>query len=99
MTAKQVIKAKEKAKIATKNAPKWHFPLEKKNFYVIGIGIGVIILGYLLMATGIGNQPAIPHGRWDNIWSVNIAPIVLVIGYCIIIPYGIFKRFNTTTHE
>lgn len=26
---------------------------------------------------------------WDNPLSVNVAPVVLVIGYCVIIPIGI----------
>ncbi len=55
-----------------KSAVKWEFPLEKNNLIIIGIGLAVILLGYMLMATGISDE----------------------IGYTVIIPYGIIKRFN-----
>ena len=73
---------------------KWEFPLEKKNYMVLAIGIGVIILGYLLMATGITEQPAVTDGKWNNVLAIHVAPIVLVIGYLIIIPYGLIKLFK-----
>ena len=71
----------------------WKFPLQKENFLIIGLGIIVIIVGYLLMATGITEEPAIPNGKWNNVFAVSIAPILLVLGYCVIIPFGIFKSF------
>lgn len=86
--AKQTIKAR-----STQSAPKWNFPLQKQNFIIIGIGIVVILIGYLLMATGITEEPALPNGKWNNVLAVSIAPILLVIGYCVIIPFGIFKTF------
>lgn len=73
---------------------KFEFPLKKQNFYYILVGVAVIIVGYLLMATGITEQPAVPDGKWNNIWAVDIAPVLLVIGYCVIIPIGILKKFN-----
>lgn len=72
----------------------WEFPLQKKNFVILAIGIGLIILGYLLMATGITDQPAVPDGKWNNVFAVQIAPVILVIGYCIVIPYSIMKFFG-----
>lgn len=87
-------------KVKKVHTPQWHFPLEKKNFVIIAIGIGVIIFGFLLMSLGINNDPAaLPSGTWNNVFSISIAPIILVIGYCVIIPYGIIKTFskkNTT---
>ncbi len=73
----------------------WKFPLQKQNFLIIGIGLVVIIVGYLLMATGITDEPAVSSGKWNNVFAVSIAPLLLVIGYCFIIPYGIFKSFPT----
>lgn len=72
----------------------WQFPLGKKNLIYIGIGLAVIIVGYLLMATGITEQPAIVNGKWDNPFAISIAPFIIVIGYCIIIPYAIMKVFK-----
>lgn len=72
----------------------WQFPLDKKNLIYIGIGLAVIVVGYLLMATGITQQPAIPNGKWDNPFAISVAPIIIVIGYCVIIPYAIVKVFK-----
>lgn len=77
-----------------KSTVKWEFPLEKNNLIIIGIGLFVILLGYLLMATGITEEPAIADGKWNNPLAVTIAPILLVIGYTVIIPYGIIKKFK-----
>jgi hypothetical protein len=78
----------------TKKKPMWALPYTKKNFIIALIGLGVVILGYLLMATGITEQPALVHGKWNNPFAVDIAPIILVIGYCVIIPYAIMKYFG-----
>ncbi len=58
--------------------------LTSKNYLLFGIGIVCIIAGYIFMATG----------ETTSVQSVKIAPIVLVIGYCIIIPVSIFFKFQ-----
>lgn len=73
---------------------KWEFPLEVKNMYVLGIGLAIIIVGYLLMATGMTEEPAIPDGKWNNPFAIVIAPILLVFGYLVVIPYGLWKVFT-----
>ena len=60
----------------------WHHPWNKRQYLLIGGGIGVIVIGFLLLATGIGTS-------WDNPLAVSVAPVVLVIGYCVIIPLAI----------
>lgn len=60
----------------------WVHPWTKRQFIMIGAGIGVIILGFLLLATGIGSS-------WDNPLAVSVAPVVLVVGYCVVIPIAI----------
>lgn len=77
---------------STRKSVNWEFPLSKQNFIIGAIGIGVILLGYLLMATGITNEPAVPDGKWNNPLAVVVAPIVLVIGYCAIIPFALLKQ-------
>ena len=78
------------------NKVTWEFPLIKKNLIILAIGVGTIIIGYLLMATGITDQPAVESGKWNNVFAVSIGPILLVLGYCFIIPYGLWKFFGTT---
>ncbi|GMV53498.1 MAG: hypothetical protein D8M52_10010 [Chlorobi bacterium] len=67
----------------------WHNPFTQKQLYIIALGIGVIILGFLLLASGVG-------GNWDNPLAVDIAPVVLVLGYCVVIPFAIMKYGKKT---
>jgi len=46
------------------------------------------------MATGITYEPAITEGTWNNNIAVNLAPVVLFIGYLVIIPMALFKFFS-----
>lgn len=77
-----------------KDKPVWTFTLNNQNLKWFGIGIGVVILGYILLATGITEEPALPQGKWNNPLVIYVAPIVLVIGYCVIIPYALLKTFK-----
>ena len=65
-----------------KNNNSNNWPFNKKNYLLFGIGILVIILGYRIMATGEVN----------SFQSVKLAPILLVIGYLVIIPLSIFYK-------
>jgi len=77
----------------------WSFPLDKLDLIYIGIGLGIIILGYILMATGISEEPSLAEGKWNNPIAVTIAPILLIIGYCIIIPLAILRLFNKSKNN
>ncbi len=46
---------------------------DRRNYLVLGIGLAVIILGFIFLALG----------------DITISPILLVLGYCVIIPVGI----------
>jgi len=70
-------------------SPVWTLPFEKKNYVYIAAGIGVIVLGFVLLSLGISTG-------WDNPLSVNVAPVVLVIGYCVIIPWAIMAGRKKT---
>ncbi len=58
------------------------FPLEKENFMIIGLGILLLIVGYFLMSENSVN----------GFLPTVVSPILLVAGYCVVIPYGILKR-------
>lgn len=47
-----------------------------KNWILLGVGILTIIAGYLFLAKG----------------SITIAPILLVAGYCVLIPVAILVK-------
>jgi uncharacterized membrane protein HdeD (DUF308 family) len=48
----------------------------KRNWIVLGSGIGAIVVGFIALASG----------------SITLAPILLVLGYCVLIPVGIMIR-------
>lgn len=54
-------------------------PFEDKNVMIILVGVAIIGLGYFLMSTG----------DVMGFVSLTLAPIVLCIGYLIVVPYGI----------
>ena len=56
--------------------------LDSRNYLIAGIGILVIIVGYIFLA-----QPPV-----DSFWSLTLAPILLVLGYCVIVPVAILYR-------
>jgi hypothetical protein len=51
----------------------------KKNFIFLFIGLVVIITGFVLMSMG----------SWDSFPSLFVSPVVLVIGYLVILPVSI----------
>jgi len=70
----------------------WQHPWTNKQFMYIGIGVAVIIVGYLLLASGVGSD-------WDNPLAIDVAPVVLVIGYCVLIPWAIMSGSKKSEDE
>ncbi len=58
------------------------FPLTADNYRLLGLGVLIIVFGYI----------ALRQGPADSIWSLTIAPILLVIGYCVVIPFAIMYQ-------
>ena len=77
-------KVKSKKQQSSKFAKKkeFSFPLEKENFMIIGLGILLLVIGYVLMS----------QNSVDGFMPTVAAPLLLVAGYCVVIPYGIMKR-------
>lgn len=61
-----------------------HMPLSRENFYILGAGLLVIAAGYVAML----------EGSVEGFLPLVAAPILLVIGYCVLIPLGILYRKN-----
>ncbi len=91
-----VVTTKEKVEMrkAIKKKVKWEFPLLRQNYLILAVGLLVILTGFALMSTGITEEPAVPDGTWNNPMAINVAPALLVIGYCVIIPFAILKYFG-----
>ena len=67
-----------------KDKVNFQWPYKRKNYVLFGIGVFVIILGYLIMYLGEVN----------SFQSLTLSPIILLIGYLIIIPYALLHRNN-----
>ncbi len=59
----------------------WTNPWSKQHYIYLAAGIGVILVGFGLLASGLN--------QWDNPLAVSVAPVVLVLGYCVLIPLAI----------
>ncbi len=75
--------------------PQWNFPLSRTNFIYFGIAMAVILIGFALMATGMSNPEATTPEKWGNPMALAIGPILLVVGFCVLVPYAIMKRERT----
>ncbi len=71
-----------RSKMAKKGKQVEVLPLERQNFMILGIGLLVIVIGYILMS---GNTV-------ESFRQLTLSPILLVLGYCVIIPFGIMYR-------
>ena len=58
----------------------WSF--NKTNYFLLFSGIVFIILGYLIMA----------YGEVNSFQSLTLAPIILFIGYIILIPTALIYK-------
>ena len=59
---------------------KW--PYKTKNYVLFGAGVFVIIVGYLTMYLG----------EVDSFQSLVLSPLLLLIGYLVLIPYALFSK-------
>lgn len=68
-----------------------NFLFEKVNYKFLLIGLGVIALGFILMAGGGSEDPKVFNPEIFNFQRIRLAPTVILIGFGITI-YSIFKK-------
>lgn len=56
--------------------------LTGRNYQLFGLGLLVLLIGYFFLSKGPVN----------GFWSLTFAPILLGIGYCVIIPFAVLYR-------
>ncbi len=78
---------------------RWTFTLGPLNFRWLGIGVLLMVLGYVLMATAITDDPQKIPEVWNNFLAVTVAPFVLVIAYCAVVPYALWLRKRKVREE
>ncbi|MFZ2322271.1 MAG: hypothetical protein WAV89_01100 [Ignavibacteriaceae bacterium] len=85
------VKSKKKnVKTVKKSIPSpFNIYWEKTNYLLFGLGILIIIVGFYFMSLG----------EWNSTPSMVISPILLFIGFVIVIPASIFYRKKPTTQS
>ena len=59
-----------------------NWPFNKTNYMLFGIGVATIIAGYLILGfSGV-----------DSSYATKVSPLILFLGYCIIIPLSIIYK-------
>ena len=58
------------------------WPYKRKNYILFGVGVFVIIVGYLIMYSGEVN----------SFQSLVISPLLLLAGYLVIIPMALLSK-------
>ncbi len=69
--------------------------LGRMNYIIFGIGLIVLVAGYFFLAQP--NDPGKPAA--EGFLSLNVAPILLVVAYLIIIPIALLLRKSKKTEE
>jgi len=59
------------------------FVFTRKNYLTLLAGLVIIIVGFIALRMG----------------SITLAPLLLVLGYCVVIPIGILLRAKTDPQE
>ncbi len=65
-----------------KKTLQFSWPYKRKNYVLFGVGVFVIIVGYLIMYSG----------EVDSFRSLVISPLLLLAGYLVIIPMALLSK-------
>lgn len=74
-----------------------NFAFDKTNFLLLGIGMAVIIIGFLLM-TGPGSNETMFQPDIFSARRIKVAPAVCFLGFTFMI-YGILRKPKDKTNE
>jgi hypothetical protein len=64
------------AELTTSGTRTFTWPFGKKNYILFGVALVVIAIGYVFLAQG----------------SITLAPLLLVVGYCVLVPWAILAK-------
>lgn len=59
------------------------FVFGRKNYLFMFIGIGIIVLGYLLMAGGGSNDPNVFNPEIYSWRRIRLAPAIVLLGFAV----------------
>lgn len=72
-----------------------NFSLPSRNVKIIGIGLLVMVLGFVLMIGGGSSDPSVFNPEMFNFRRLTLAPVLIVAGVVVII-VGIMKTPRNT---
>jgi hypothetical protein len=75
-------RARKRSAGPTETGEEAHLPWTRKNYVILGVGSGILVVGFLLLFLG----------------DTTVAPILLVGGYLGLIPWGIIASRQGSTH-
>ena len=87
--------ARERAEKA-QSMPETPIGFDTKNYLLFGISLGLIALGFVFLTSPAfgGGFPFIhPFAAGaDGFLTMNVAPVMLVMGFCVFLPWAIIAR-------
>lgn len=75
---------------------KHRFPFSRQNYILLLIGLGVVVLGYILMSGGKSDDPKVFNEAIFNARRIIVAPLTVLVGYGLIL-VAILKKPKTTS--
>lgn len=70
---------------------KIEFALDKSNFILMGIGLIIIIIGFILMSGGGSDDPSVFNESMFSFRRITLAPLLVFAGFVFEI-YAIMKK-------
>jgi len=64
-------------------------PFGKWNYILFGIGALLLVTGYF----------ALSRKPWNSVWSLTVAPILLVLAYLVVLPVAILYHRKNKKEE
>jgi hypothetical protein len=59
------------------------FVLQKKNYIILAIGFGIIIIGFVLMSGGKSTDPNVFNPEIFSFRRITLAPLLILFGFIV----------------
>lgn len=70
------------------------FPFNRHNYTLMLVGLGVVILGFILMSGGGSDDPEVFSEAIFSFRRITLAPLLVLAGYGLVM-YAIMKKPKT----
>lgn len=84
----------EKTKNTTPEQPENpRMPITRRNYILLAISFGIVLLGFILMAGGGSDSPEEFNEAMFSWRRITLAPILVIGGFALAV-YAILKRYD-----